>query len=343
MDLLVTTLSALLSRSTPAALRASTAPSIPDLGTPAPRSITRFSAIKAKERPAIIRPLHMQSRDSSDDPDADLFLKYLSVIERVVAFVSRRNHLDETEADDFASHVRLKLLANDRAILKQFAGRSSAQTFLSIVVQRIFLDYRRACWGKWRPSAAATRLGGTAILTERLRSRDGRTADEVFELLTTNYQVRITRPDFERLVEQLPDRSSRSFETDEVLSGMAANSVGPDEALLQRELAKQKRQIAVALQEALARLPNSDRLLLTMRFEDGRSVAEIATALRLDQRGLYRRIDKLLKSLRREIPTSHLSDDVIGRLLEAGDTNRATSGEKAVRRPSVDEGAPGWR
>jgi RNA polymerase sigma factor (sigma-70 family) len=309
--------------------------------TTVPLAVIRFSTTEATRSTAIIPPLRMQSRGSSDDPDADVFLTYLPVIERVVAFVSRRNHLNETEADDFASHVRLKLLANDRAILKQFAGRSSPQTFLSIVAQRIYLDYRRACWGKWRPSATATRLGATAILAERLRSRDGRSVDEAFELLTTNYRVRITRQDFEHLVEQLPDRRSRSFETDDVLSGMPANSVRPDEALIQQEADIHKRRVAAALHGALAALPNSDRLLLTMRFQDGRSVAEIAMALRLDQRGLYRRIDKLLKSLRRELSTSHLSDDVISRLL--GDTNRATSGEKAVRRPSVDEGAPGWR
>jgi RNA polymerase sigma factor for flagellar operon FliA len=287
----------------------------------------------------------MQSRDSSDDDqDADLFLKYLPVIERVAAFVSRRNHLNETEADDFASPVRLKLLADDRAILRQFAGRSSPQTFLSIVIQRIFLDYRRASWGKWRPSAAATRLGATAILTERLRSRDGRSADEVFELLTTNYQIQITRQNVERLVAQLPYRPSRSFETDEILSDMAASAEGPDEALIQQEVAMRERRMAAALQNALAGLPRSDCLLLRMRFQDGRSVPEIARALRLDQAGLYRRIDKLLKSLRRQLQTINLSDDLLGRFLEAGDSSNSLSGaEKAVQRPSLDEGAPGWR
>ena len=307
-------------------------------------AIIRFSGSKAEQSAAIIPPLRMQNRDSSDDQDADLFLKYLPVIERVVAFVSRRNHLNETEADDFASHVRLKLLADDRAVLKQFAGRSSPQTFLSIVIQRIFLDYRRACWGKWRPSAVATRLGATAILTERLRSRDGRSADEVFELLTTNYQLQITRQDFEHLVEQLPHRPSRSFETDEILSGMAANSERPDEVLIQQEVAMRERRIAAALQNALAGLPNSDRLLLRMRFQDGRSVPDIARALRLDQAGLYRRIDKLLKSLRRQLQTVNLSDEVLGRFLEAGDaTNSSSGGEKAGPRPSLDEGAPGWQ
>ena len=307
-------------------------------------AIIQFSNSDVELSAAIIPPLRMQSRDSSDAQDTDLFLKYLPVIDRVVGFVSRRNHLNETEADDFASHVRLKLLADDRAILRQFAGRSSPQTFLSVVIQRIFLDYRRACWGKWRPSAVATRLGPTAILTERLRSRDGRSADEVFELLTTNYQIQITRKDFEHLVAQLPHRPSRSFETDEILSGMAANSERPDEALIQQDVATRERRMAAALHNALADLPNSDRLLLRLRFQDGRSVPEIAGALRLDQAGLYRRIDKLLKSLRRQLQTINLSDDVLGRFLEAGDSSHSSSGsENTVERPSLDEGAPGWR
>ena len=41
------------------------------------------------------------------------------------------------------------------------------------VIQRLFLDARIAKWGKWRPSVSARRLGGVAVLLERLLTRDG--------------------------------------------------------------------------------------------------------------------------------------------------------------------------
>jgi DNA-directed RNA polymerase specialized sigma24 family protein len=90
---------------------------------------------------------------------------------RAISFVSSRHHLPGSEADDFGSHVKLKLIEHDYAILKKFEGRSNLRTYLTVVIHRLFLDYRIKAWGKWRPSAAAKRCGGVAILLERLTRR----------------------------------------------------------------------------------------------------------------------------------------------------------------------------
>jgi len=47
------------------------------------------------------------------------------------------------------------------ALLAKFEGRSSLRTFLTVVIQRLFLDHRISAWGKWRPSAEARRGGST--------------------------------------------------------------------------------------------------------------------------------------------------------------------------------------
>ena len=86
-----------------------------------------------------------------------LFLSQLDVIERVISFVCVRHHLPGSDADDFGSHVKLRLIESDYAILKKFEGRSSLRTYLTVVIQRLFLDYRISAWGKWRPSAEAKR------------------------------------------------------------------------------------------------------------------------------------------------------------------------------------------
>ena len=93
---------------------------------------------------------------------ANLLAAHLPAVRRAVAFVCRRNHLTVDDADEFESHVRLKLLEDDAAILRKFAGRSTVYTFLSVVVQRLYLDYRRAAWGTWRPSAQASRSAANA-------------------------------------------------------------------------------------------------------------------------------------------------------------------------------------
>src|SRR6185436_17582702 len=98
------------------------------------------------------------------DPSETLFLSRLDVIERVTAFVCSRQHLSPSDVDDFSSHVRLKLIEDNYGIIRKFEGRSSFRTYLTVVIQRMFLDYRISAWGKWRPSAEARRRGPVALL-----------------------------------------------------------------------------------------------------------------------------------------------------------------------------------
>jgi RNA polymerase sigma factor for flagellar operon FliA len=65
-----------------------------------------------------------------------LFVSQLAVIERVISFVSSRHHMPGVEADDFASHAKLKLIEDDYAILRKFQGRSSLRTYLTVVIER---------------------------------------------------------------------------------------------------------------------------------------------------------------------------------------------------------------
>ena len=96
------------------------------------------------------------------------FVQNLDLIDRIVAFVCRRNHLDAGESDDFASHVRFKLLEDDYGVIRKFEGRSSLSTYLTTVIQRLYFQYRVQLWGKWRPSAEAKRLGETCSTTYKL-------------------------------------------------------------------------------------------------------------------------------------------------------------------------------
>ena len=139
----------------------------------------------------------MQSpRSSSAVRGETLFLSHLNHIERILAFVAVENRLAAADADDFASHVKLKFVENDYALLQKFGGRSSVRTFLSVVIHNLFSDYRDAAWGKWRPSAEARRRGPIAQHLERLLSRDRVGFEEACELLA----VTASRPQRARAV-----------------------------------------------------------------------------------------------------------------------------------------------
>src|SRR5687768_16697933 len=99
----------------------------------------------------------------------------------------------------------MRLVENDYAIVRKFAGRSSFATFLSVVVQRMFLDFRIQAWGKWHSSAEAKRLGDTAVELERLLVRDGRTIDEAFAIISAE-DPSLTSANLAALAERLPSR-----------------------------------------------------------------------------------------------------------------------------------------
>ncbi len=61
------------------------------------------------------------------------FLENLSLIERVVAIIARRNALSTTDADEFGSWARSRIIDSDYAVFRKFGGRSSMATYLSVV------------------------------------------------------------------------------------------------------------------------------------------------------------------------------------------------------------------
>jgi RNA polymerase sigma factor for flagellar operon FliA len=271
-----------------------------------------------------------------------LFLAHLDVIERVIAFVCGRHHLPSAEADDFGSHVKLKLVEDDYAILKKFEGRSSLRTYLTIVIQRLFLDYRISAWGKWRPSAEAKRIGTVAVLLEQLMVRDGHSFSEACELLKTNYGLSIGQGDLERVAGRLPVRAKRRFESDDVLRTVPSEDRRPDDLAGEADRQRAADRLSGALQRLTANFDTQDRLILALKFEDGRAVSEIATMLRLDQKGLYRRLERLLHDLRKGLEAEGIDGTSVLEILESPAVIIAwepKSEELRMRRPSIDTGA----
>jgi len=270
-----------------------------------------------------------------------LFVSQLDVVERVISFVSSRHHMQGADADDFASHVKLKLIEGDYAILAKFQGRSSLRTYLTVVIQRLFLDYRISAWGKWRPSAEAKRGGPIAIMLEQLMSRDGYGFEQACELLETNHQVTATRAELEAMAGKLPSRTRRRFESDDVLAQVPSPQPPVDDVIAEQERTATSARVAAALKTAMAGLDAPDRLVLALRFEDGRSVVEIASMLRLDQKGLYRRLERLLKDLRTALQAQGIESGAVMEIFDSPAVSidwRGDTKETSAPRPSMAKG-----
>jgi RNA polymerase sigma factor (sigma-70 family) len=238
----------------------------------------------------------------------ELFLKHVETIERIAAFVARRNHLDATEAEDFSSEVKLGLIERNYEIIRKFEGRSSFSTYLTTVIQRLFYQYRVKLWGKWRPSAEAKRLGDKAIVIERLLTRDGYSLSEVLQILTCRADALYTAGEIESIYIRLPLRLPRPVLVSEAtLPDATSEQEGPEDDAMQRDREQSARDIAAIIDGFIQQLPSEDQLVLQMRFWRTCRVPEIAVSLHLDPKKTYKRIDKLLGRLRIELERAGVS------------------------------------
>lgn len=240
-----------------------------------------------------------------------LFLSHQPVIERILRFIARRHRCDQDEAEDFAGWARLKLIDNDSAILAAYQGRADMGSYLLVVVQRLFLDYRISKWGAWRPSAEAKRLGPLAVRLETMMARDGLSFEEAFQSLRAR-DPELSRDVLEDLRARLPLRLPRRFEGESALETMAASGALPEQEMIEAETAERKRRASAVVSELLQQLEPQEQLILRLRFVEQMQIADVARTLHLDARQLYRRIEGLLADLRRGLAARGLTGEDLG-------------------------------
>lgn len=249
-----------------------------------------------------------------------LFLSELALIERVIAWVCMRRCLHGADAEDFASTVKLRFIENDYEILGRFEGRSSLKTYLTAVVNHLYLDFQTQRYGKWRPSAEARRLGPVALRLESLLYRDGLTFEEACGVLLTNFRVAESRDALYEMSRKLPRRTDRRSLLDG--NGEPPEPQGPS-ALEQAERRVMAEKTFLALRRAVGRVPPRDRIMLRLLYEQELSVADAARVRGEEQKAIYRRRDALLKKLRRDVEAEGVRCEDVRELLSTLDWESA--------------------
>jgi RNA polymerase sigma factor (sigma-70 family) len=244
-----------------------------------------------------------------------LFLDNLALIERIIASICRRNRLTKEESEDFASVVKLKLIADDYGVLRKFTGNcgASLRGYLIAVVQHAYQDHRNRQWGKWRPSAEARRLGRLAEKLDMLLYRDEMTLEEACALAAPQ-----DREEMRKLAAKLPPRTRRHMKDDQELELVPSSERSPEARLIDRE----REAIAVDLERVLAEavqgLIPEDQLLIQLRLERKLSLASVAKAYRCEPRQLYRRWELLIRQLRTRLESSGYGASQVAWVLNAG-------------------------
>ncbi len=243
-----------------------------------------------------------------------LLLDHLELIDQIVRTTGRRRHLSAGEQEDFAGFVHLRVLEDDYAILRKFQNRSSLRTYLSAVIERLSLDFCVERWGRWRPSAVAERLGPVAVLLERLLNRDGHTLEEATEIILTNHASALSPRQVRDIWKQLPARIKTSEVGEEAAAtvrSLQTSESNVDDAEQQASIERLER----TLRSALAAVPDQDRVVLALRFDQDLSMVEIANTTGVSVPTLHRRLDRTIKELKRALTASGFDPRAVSGLI----------------------------
>lgn len=246
----------------------------------------------------------------------ELLAANLELIERIVERVCRRSRLLGADADDFASAVKLALIEDDYALLRNAGERSSLAAYLTVVIQRMAVDERIRAFGRWQASAEARRLGQVGVLAETLLSRDRRSLDEALPFVRA-LDPSMTRERLVEIAERLPVRSGRPRPVDLEAPGTAAlrSADAADERAITGDRTRLAGRAGTVMREQLAALPVEDRMMLRLRFGSGMTIAEVSRILRLPQRPLYRRLESLLARLRTALAAAGVDEAAVADLI----------------------------
>jgi RNA polymerase sigma factor (sigma-70 family) len=263
----------------------------------------------------------------------ETFRQYLPLIEKAATSACRKYGLSREDVEDFTQQVKLKVWDDDYAVLRKHKGLSSLGTYLAMVVRNALLDYVDHLWGKWRNSAEAKRLGPTAELLERLLVRDRLSHGEACQALRSQGQVEMSDAEIAALAARLPPcRPRRGSRPDaggasdlagdvvaaSVAAPLARAGESADDRVVRADLERRRQKALAALAQALASLPDEERLIMKM-LGDGLSYVQVARHLHIQEKPLYGRVDRIRRRLRQTILADGVSSKDIEDILYHAD------------------------
>jgi RNA polymerase sigma factor for flagellar operon FliA len=250
-----------------------------------------------------------------------LFLEHLGWIDRVASKACSNHGVWGADAEDFIARVRMVLMEDDYAVIRRFQGTSEITTYLAAVVVRHLVNFIREQRGRWRPSAAAERLGAPAVELEALVRRDGYTVQQAGEKLRTAGRTTLSDAELARLLGQLPERAPLRPVVREPGTGLgAAPGISrADERVVEAEAESRRAEMLRVLGSAMEQLEPEEKLIVQMHFAEGQTLADVARALGLEQKPLYRRVARLRNRLRVLLEGAGLNGNDVRALLDGFD------------------------
>lgn len=242
------------------------------------------------------------------------FDRHFELVCKVIEGISRRHGLQDDEFKSFRSYAYERLLEREFRMIRAYSRRAAPRTYLTVVLTNVYRDFRNRQFGKFRPSAAARRMGAEGVLLDTLIHRDGHPMDEAIRMVASRDDVTLDEPELREIVARLPRRTRRSkVRLDDVPPPAADEDPGRvhDREVRRRRLSECRE----ALLEAMERLPSEDRRILRLHLWEGKTLAAVSREMKLEQKPLYRRVKGAYQRLRTDLEARGFRGDDVADLL----------------------------
>jgi RNA polymerase sigma factor (sigma-70 family) len=238
----------------------------------------------------------------------------------------------ENEALELSNQV-LDILRNDNyRVLREFKGNAQLTTYLTAIISRRAVDRIRKKLGRGREKERAAELGNIGLILFQRVIKDGYPLQDVYNELRANGNFPGTLEELETMLHKIKGKNPGSHQPGPA-NGNNGNpvvkngtSINEDEYVIpdtksdpQALLMEKQRQLEIhrAIRDIIAPLSGEERLLLRLRFpahEDEKTapVEQIANALGITPKAVYKRITRLLKKCRQQLDSRGIR---IGELL----------------------------
>ena len=249
---------------------------------------------------------------NSRDPEEEwrLFLaEYSTTILSVVMHIEQ----DSESVPDCFQFVCERLSADSFRRLKKFraGGPAVFSTWLRAVVRNLCLDWRRKQFGRHRLFKSISRLSGFDQEVFRQLYKRRVSFDEAFESLRSTFPD-LTHTQLNesvaRIDKELTTRQRRLLDAPPLTrpTSVSWSEADPSHDFQDPAPSPEAQAVAAqrsrALRRALAHLPQRDRLLIRLRFEQELTLEQVAKLLDLgNAQRVERRIKAVLMQLRKEL------------------------------------------
>ena len=149
-------------------------------------------------------------------------------------------------------------------------------------------------------------------------ARDGWSLEQVVDTLRVNHGLTLDAS-LQALCDKLTRRApKRQMVAEAHADAIESREPAPDANVMRVEQEFLAKRVRVVLERAKQALEPEERLILKMRFENAVPVADIARALHLNQKRLYRTIERLLASIGERLQAEGVSREDARQLFTNG-------------------------